>query len=51
MLGAFFEIGPCILSRDGNTTSRNPLSWTVHANMLFIEYNLPPSILSLNTKS
>jgi carboxypeptidase C (cathepsin A) len=37
MLGAFFEIGPCTISPDGNTTSRNPFSWTAHANMLFLE--------------
>ncbi|OIW32743.1 carboxypeptidase Y [Coniochaeta ligniaria NRRL 30616] len=37
MLGAFFEIGPCIVSEAGNTTSRNPLSWTTHASMLFID--------------
>lgn len=37
MLGAFFEIGPCTISEDGKTTSRNPYGWTDHANMLFIE--------------
>lgn len=37
MLGAFFEIGPCAVTEDGEDTQRNDLSWTNFANMLFIE--------------
>ncbi|KAF7526247.1 hypothetical protein G7054_g10830 [Neopestalotiopsis clavispora] len=37
LLGAFHEIGPCSVSEDGKSTTRNPNSWTNFANMLFID--------------
>lgn len=38
MLGAFFELGPCLVTEEGNSTVHNPTSWTNVANMLFVEY-------------
>jgi hypothetical protein len=38
MMGAFFELGPCLINEDGDRTIRNPSSWTTAANMLFVEY-------------
>lgn len=38
MMGAFFELGPCLITEDGDGTVRNPSSWTNAANMLFVEY-------------
>ncbi|KAI1871595.1 uncharacterized protein JN550_004589 [Neoarthrinium moseri] len=37
LLGAFHEIGPCTVTKDGNDTVRNDRSWTNFANMLFID--------------
>nr|XP_036575995.1 carboxypeptidase Y [Colletotrichum truncatum]KAF6782666.1 carboxypeptidase Y [Colletotrichum truncatum] len=37
MAGAFYEIGPCLVNSEINTTSRNLLSWTAVANMIFVD--------------
>ncbi|ETS85613.1 hypothetical protein PFICI_03638 [Pestalotiopsis fici W106-1] len=37
LLGAFHEIGPCSVSDDGKSTTKNHNSWTNFANMLFID--------------
>lgn len=47
MMGAFFELGPCLVTEEGDHTIRNPSSWTNVANMVFVEYAshpLPQSI-------
>ncbi|KAF9870599.1 hypothetical protein CkaCkLH20_11905 [Colletotrichum karsti] len=37
MTGVFYEIGPCLVNSEGNATTKNPLSWTNFANLVFID--------------
>ena len=37
MLGALHEVGPCLVTEDGERAVRNELSWTNFANLLFVE--------------
>ncbi|KAJ2526883.1 hypothetical protein IWW43_006162, partial [Coemansia sp. RSA 1935] len=35
--GLLTALGPCLISDDGNSTTRNPYGWNQNANMLFID--------------
>ncbi|KAF9237071.1 peptidase S10 serine carboxypeptidase [Melanogaster broomeanus] len=35
--GLLFELGPCSLADEGNTTVPNPYSWNTRANMIFLD--------------
>ncbi|KAJ2746891.1 hypothetical protein GGI20_000970 [Coemansia sp. BCRC 34301] len=37
MMGALTELGPCLLSDDGNSTVGNPYAWNENAHLLFID--------------
>lgn len=32
-----FELGPCLINKDGNSTRHNPYGWTKNASMIFID--------------